>query len=97
MFIFCYVNDSLYTLISISLMKYNRLLMIVIELPKPIVVTLTVHLSKCARICSRDLCVYLGRLSLKINIPMVIYFAYGAVQLAFDCFTQYFKIIQGLR
>ena len=35
-------------------------------------VTQTAHLSKCVCICSRDLCIYLGRLYSTINIPMVI-------------------------
>ena len=70
--------------------------MIFMEKPKPLVVTLTVHLSTCERVCSRDLCIYLGRLSSNINIPMIIYFDYGTVQLTFDCFAQYFKRIQGL-
>ena len=71
--------------------------MIFMGKPNPLVDTLIVHLSKCVHVCSRDMCGYLGMLSSTINIPMVVYFAYGTVQLTFDCFAQYFKIIQGVR
>ena len=85
----CFINNCLYfvsfynlhsmTLFSTSF--FHELLLNNLNhihgKPNQLVVTLTSRLPKCVRICSRVLCVYLGRLSSTINIPMVVYFAYG--------------------
>ena len=87
---FILIVSNLEFYLPLSLMNFLLIFNDIHGKPKPLVVTLTVRSSKCVCICSRDLHIYFGRLSLTINIPMVVYFAYG---ITFDFYVQLYRSI----